>query len=219
MLLITGSVGNASAQAIEAAHLRIKIAFAQTNQKEGWQVQVLMREKRLDDAAAASRMAGGRQGVHRQASSLHSHQWAIIEHWQQCAKVLGARVKLKSRQALTLDLASLALRDCIWRTRDAHGDIIRLPYALAKYVQDALHETVDGMPTPSADPLDLATLHGFLRHVRPYLHSPTATQNLAEIAVFSHIRVQHPTTNTHVRLPLPPLWSTWPTVTFLATTH
>ena len=177
MLLITGSVGNASAQAIEAAHLRIKIAFAQTNQKEGWQVQVLMREKRLDDAAAASRMAGGREGVHRQASSLHSHQWAIIEHCQQCAKVLGARVKLKSRQALTLDLASLALRDCIWRTRDAHGDIIRLPYALAKYVQDALHETVDGMPTPSADPLDLATLHGFNRHVRPYLHSPTATQN------------------------------------------
>lgn len=126
------------------SHLRIKIAFAQTNQKEGWQVQVLMCEKRLDDAAAASRMVGGRS---------------------------------RGRQPLTLDLASLALRDCIWRTRDAHGDIIRLPYALAKYVQDALHETVDGMPTPSADPLDLATLHGFNRHVRPYLHSPTATQN------------------------------------------
>jgi len=138
--------------------------------------------------------------------NVSSATWAIIEHWQQCAKVLGARVKMKSvRKDLTLDLASLALRDCIWRKRDAHGDVCRLPYALAKYVQDALHETVDGMPTPSAAPLDLATLHGFNRHVRPYLHSPSATQNFAEIAVFSHIRIQHPTTNTHVRLPLPSL--------------
>lgn len=186
--------------------MRIKIGFAQTNQKEGWQVQVLMREKRLDDAAAASRMVGGREGVHRQASSLHSHQWAIIEHWRECAKVLGARVKLKSaRQDLTLDLASLALRGCIWRVCDAHGDILHLPYALAKYVQDTLHETVDDMPTPSAAPLDLATLHGFNRHVRPYLQCRSATQACAEIAVFSHIRIQHPTTNTHVRLPLPPL--------------
>ena len=180
----------------------IKADFAKTNQKEDWQVQVLMREKRIDDAKAASRIVGGGDGVGRQASSRHSYQWAIIEHWQDCAKTLGARVMLKSaRQALTLDLASLALPTCIWLQRDALGDIRRLPYALAKYVQDTLHMTVDAIPTTSDAPLDLETLHGFLKHVRPYLVAHNAVQKYAEIAVFSHLRIEHPSTNTHVRLP------------------
>jgi hypothetical protein len=200
--VITGSVDNVTAEAIEAAHLRIKADFAMTNQKEGWQVQVLLRAIRQVQAEAASRIVGGRDGVDGKASSLHNYQWAIVEHWQETAKVLGARVMLKSvRKALTLDLASLALPSSIWRVRDAHGDIRRLPYALAKYVQDALHETVEGIPTPSAAPLDLDTLHGFLRHVRPYHLANNAGEKFAEIVVFSHIRIEHPTTNTHVRLP------------------
>jgi len=52
----------------------------------------------------------------------------------------------------------LALPTCIWLQRDALGDIRRLPYALAKYVQDTLHMTVDAIPTPSDAPLDLETL-------------------------------------------------------------
>ena len=200
--VITGSVDNVTAEAIEAAHLRCKADFAMTNQKEGWQVQVLLRVMRQDQAEAASRIVGGRDGVDGKALSLHNYQWAIVERWQETAKVLGARVMLKSvRKALTLDLASLALPSSIWRVRDAHGDIRRLPYALAKYVQDALHETVEGIPTPSAAPLDLDTLHGFHKHVRPYLLTNNAVQKFAEIAVFSHIRIEHPTTNTHVRLP------------------
>ena len=50
-----GSADNASAQTIEAKHLDIKKDYGMTNQKEGWQVQVLMREKSMLDAGAASR--------------------------------------------------------------------------------------------------------------------------------------------------------------------
>jgi hypothetical protein len=199
-----GSSDNFSACVIEARHLDIKKAFGLTNQKEGWQVQVLLREKRLDDARAATRAAGGqqaRQGADCNVSARHSYQWAIIEHWLECRKVLGARVTLKSvRQPLTLDLASLALPTCIWRVKDAYGDIQWLPYALAKYVQDALHGTVQNIPTPSSAPLDADLLHKFLRHVRPYLTARNAVQRFAEIAVFSHLRIEHPTTNTHVRV-------------------
>lgn len=72
---------------IEARHLDIKKAFGMTNQKEGWQVQVLLREKRLDDAKDATRDAGGqqaRQGADSHASARHRYQWEIVEHWLQC---------------------------------------------------------------------------------------------------------------------------------------
>ena len=199
-----GSVDNASAQQIEAKHLDIKKDYGMTNQKEGWQVQVLMREKSMLDAGAASRDCGGRQARHgadQHASSRHSYQWAIVEHWQQCRRVLGARVILKSaRQPLTLDLAALALPTCVWLERDAYSDIHWLPYALAKYVEDCFHGTVKNIPTPSGAALDAEVLHRFLEHVRPYLRANNAVQKHAQLAVFSHLRISHPTTNTHVRL-------------------
>ena len=81
-------------------------------------------------------------------------------------KSAGIRVSLKSvRHPLTLDLVSLALPTCIWLQSDTYGDIHSLPYELVKYVQDALHGTVQNIPTPSGAPLNTDVLHRFLWQV------------------------------------------------------
>ena len=105
------------------------------------------------------------------------------------------------RQPLCLDLASFAVRGNPWVKHDPCGDMATLPYALAKYVQDALWQTVNYIPIPSADKLDAALLFKILKHVRPYSRSGNATHLHAEVAVYGHLKIQHPSHDIYVGEP------------------
>ena len=119
-----------------------------------------------------------------------------------CSKLLGARMHTNGdRQPLCLDLASFAVRGNPWVKHDPCGDMATLPYALAKYVQDALWQTVNYIPIPSADKLDAALLFKILKHVRPYSRSGNARNQHAEIAVYGHLKIQHPSLDIYVGEP------------------
>ena len=192
---------NTSAEAIEARHKLIKEAADRTNQKASWCMQVLVREKRQDDvsSASASLSAVDEDSASNQPSTRHTCIWSLVEDYQSCSRVLGARVYTAQRRKLTIDLASFAMRDNIWTTKDVNGDLCDLPYALAKYLQGLLYKVVDYIPTPSQQRLDADLLFKILGHMQPY-ERYGAAESTAQLAIFSHIKITHPRSDAHVRL-------------------
>ena len=171
-----------------------------TNQKASWCMQILVREKRQDDVASASATFGAddEDSTNKNQSTRHACIWSLVEDYKSCSRVLGARVYTAHRTKLTLDLASFAMRDSIWTTADANGDMPDLPYALAKYLQDLLYKVVEYIPTPSQQRLDADMLFKILGHVRPYGHQGAA-ESTSQLAIFSHIKITHPRSDVHVR--------------------
>ena len=192
---------NTSAEAIEAKHLDIKHAADKTNQKEDWRMQALVREKRQDDVASATARlnTGVAAATRRGTTARRTCQVSFLAEHMECCKILGSRVMTDNRAHLTLDLASFTVKDCIWITADVHGDLVDLPYALAKYFQGLLHTEVDYIPEPSQQRLDASLLHKILQHAQPYqIGASASSSRTAQLAIYSHIKITHPRSDVHV---------------------
>jgi hypothetical protein len=152
---------------VEAKHLDVKSGALSTNGKEDWLVQLLQREKRQDDAGifGASLRVTGRDTLLRPSVSTY----VLLRHFQECTRALGtpARDNSRSRHNAVLLLDALADNSSPWLTGNPGGDLRHLPYALAKFVQDQMYNTVAWIPTPSTHHVDRLDPQMFSKLLKP----------------------------------------------------
>jgi hypothetical protein len=207
-----GSCNNTSAQALEGKHLHIKSAAEMTNQRSTWLLQILLREKRMDDTAYEA--ATGTPGIGgascergEQTSTRDFCVWPLLMRFRETVRILGARAKLGDKTWFVMDLAALAWRQSVWLKQDVYGDMEDLAYTMAKYLQDDLSRVVPAMPSPSNEKdkrLTAMEMHQILKHVQPFQQHPARRGHLA---VYNHIRIQHHDFDTyvsHVSVPAEP---------------
>ena len=187
---------NCSAAPVEAKHLDVKADAAATNQKHGWLVQMLLREKRLDDAAHIAAVGGddANEPAHREGASACQGDgplpiWTLVVEWQHSTRTMGARCTDSRRTPQTLELSSLASPQGAWTRHNPSGDMAQLPYAIAKYVQDRLWNSVEWIPAPSADKLDMQLLHRLMSMVLPWqpLVRRRSQNGYGQLAIYNSI--------------------------------
>jgi len=196
-----GSCNNTSAQPVEGKHQHINSDAQMTNQRSSWLLQILLREKRMDDTASeAATVARTKGGVAcddgAKMSTREFFVWPLVVRFRETVRILGARAQLPDRTWFVMDIAALAWRQSVWLKQDVHGDMQDLAYTMAKFCQDDLWRVAPDIPSPSNEKdkrLTAMEMHEILQHVRPF-HKHHA----GHLAIYNHIRIQHHHFDTHV---------------------
>lgn len=161
--LSMGDSANTCAQIIEMKHLDIKKGAARTNQRKGWELQVLLMEQRQDDVSTQS-YAGAQQNEHSEhteeaefdvrkcmprgratfSHTMHSTALkypvytAICEHLQ-CSRHLGVRAKVSDNQEHEFNITTNTLSGAHSAYSQDCPDLKHLPMALARFVCEKYH--------------------------------------------------------------------------------
>ena len=148
-ILLYGEWANCSAESLERKHVDIKDAAQQTNQRDGWLLQVLMRTKRESDIAVqASQMRRDEESIMLQCnpagvltpasfgdalhhSGLRMPVWNLIVKWGECVKHLDIR---QPSLKIPWDSLSYTQSEVVMQCKE----MMELPEAMAYYIQDTM---------------------------------------------------------------------------------
>lgn len=178
---------------MESRYLDVKSGAGLTNGKQDWLIQLLLREKRRDDAKVlSSSVGGGGQDVPGRQRDVTPY--TLLSQYQKCTRRLVSRACASDsgRKPTVLLLDTLADPSNPWIQGNPGGDIVHLPYALAKYVQDIMWRTVSWVSAPSddrSDMLDMKQLRDLLMLVIAW--DPKHPRN-GELAIYNSLRISLP---------------------------
>ena len=207
-ILLFGRILNCSAGPTENKHLDVKVDASLTNQRTDWLLQILLRQKRIDDVGGLSEEHGlfentgvleRKNGVASAREKRKALASVFAQHCQ-CSKTLKSRATYENeRDEMTLNILAFASSDCFWSLQDASGHLQHLPKTLASHIQVLCHKHITEIPAPQiGQQLDISIWHGFLKMVlRPWRTAMTVSTG--NLAVYNQLTIQSPDVDTEVR--------------------